>query len=469
MTAMIERALQLADVSPIDLVVAANVRGEARLASEFVDSIRERGVLEPIVAYRDSGEQLNVLYGKRRTLAAREAGLDLVPVVIVLEPDDADRLVDQLVENEHRAPLTNAERAAAYQQLAAIGLSEFEMAKRTAAPVEEVAAAIEVAGSRAATAAVVEQPTLTLQQAAEIAEFDHDPGVFAGLVETARARPDRLDHALQRLRDDRDQAQRYEEKKAELEAAGDTVIPAPPKYDSKARCKSLGELAADGGKALTPAKHRKCPGRALYLGETWDGGRRVGWAPYEACTDFTKHGHQLLWGSSTSTFPATELSAEEREQAKAARRQVIENNKAWAAAEPVRQAWLKTFIGRKTAPKGTAVFLLAALTADSTVAEARVQGSNSHARELLGLPARAYGEPDKLAELATSQQNDARALMLALTVVLAAYEGATDREAWRTARPGTARYLRFLEANGYTLSDVEQVACRKVEGTEGVA
>lgn len=464
MTSMIERALQLVDANPLDLVVAANVRGEARLAPEFVDSIRERGVLEPIVAYRDADENLNVLYGKRRTLAAREAGRDLVPVVLVLEPDDADRLVDQLVENEHRAPLTNAERAAAYQQLAAIGLSEFEMAKRTAAPVEEVAAAIEVAGSRAATAAVAQQPTLTLQQAAGIAEFDHDPEAVAELVEAARNRPDRLDHQLQRLRDDRDQAQRYEEEKAELEAAGETVVPAPPKFDSKGRSKTITELATDGGKALTAAKHRKCPGRALFLGETWDGGRRVGWTPYEACTDYVKHGHQLLWGSSTSALPAAELSAEEREQATAARREVVENNKAWAAAEPVRQAWLKTFIGRKTAPKGTAVFLLAALTADSTVADARVQGSNSHARELLGLPARAYGEPDKLAELATSQLVDARALMLALTVVLAAYEGATDREAWRTARPGTARYLRFLEANGYALSTIEQTACEKAEG-----
>jgi ParB family chromosome partitioning protein len=467
-TAMIERALQLVDINPSDLIVGANVRRGVHLDEEFVASVRERGVLEPIVAFRDTEDQLVVLYGKRRTLAAVEAGLEVVDVVVVLQPDDADRLVDQLVENDHRTPLTNAERAAAYQQLAAIGLSEFEMAKRTAAPVETVAAAIEVAGSKAASAAIAEQPALTLLQAAGIAEFDHAPELVTELVNAANTSTSTFDHRLQRLRDDRDQAQRYDEKKAELEQAGETVVAAPGPSGSTAKCMRLQALADGKGKPITEAKHRKCPGRAVFLQEEWNVNRRTGWTPVEVCTDVPGNGHRWIYASSAGTLPAAEQTPEARELATAARREVIENNKAWAAAEPVRRDWLKAFIGRKAAPKGAAMFVLAALTArsDSTVAEARTHTGNRYARELLGVADYTFNsDRDELADLAAAAATDARALMLVLTIVLAAYEAATDREAWRTAKPATARYLRFLEANGYSLSEVELLACTKAEAS----
>lgn len=49
--------------------------------------------------------------------------------------------------------------------------------------------------------------------------------------------------------------------------------------------------------------------------------------------------------------------------------------------------------------------------------------------------------------------------MIALAQVLAAYEDRTDRSDWRTVRPHVARYLRFIEAQGYALSPVERRAC----------
>ena len=54
---------------------------------------------------------------------------------------------------------------------------------------------------------------------------------------------------------------------------------------------------------------------------------------------------------------------------------------------------------------------------------------------------------------------DARALLLTLVMVLAAYEGRTDRNDWRSLRASTGRYLTQLQDLGYALADVERRAC----------
>src|SRR4051794_35294509 len=69
-------------------------------------------------------------------------------------PTVADRLVDQWVENEHRAALTNRERVHAVQQMALEGLTVGQIAKRTATAKSAVEAATKIAASQAATEAV---------------------------------------------------------------------------------------------------------------------------------------------------------------------------------------------------------------------------------------------------------------------------------------------------------------------------
>ncbi|GEL25064.1 hypothetical protein PSU4_40180 [Pseudonocardia sulfidoxydans NBRC 16205] len=72
--------VELVVVDPATLIFAANVRVDARLDAGFVNSVREQGVLQPIVAHRDSEGGLVVRFGHRRTLAAIEAGRAQVPV-----------------------------------------------------------------------------------------------------------------------------------------------------------------------------------------------------------------------------------------------------------------------------------------------------------------------------------------------------------------------------------------------------
>ncbi|GEA84706.1 ParB/RepB/Spo0J family partition protein [Cellulomonas gelida] len=82
---------------------------------ELVNSIREIGVLQPVVVRAvDDGYEL--IMGERRWRATQAAGLDVIPA-IVRETDDADLLRDALLENLHRSQLNPLEEAAAYQQL----------------------------------------------------------------------------------------------------------------------------------------------------------------------------------------------------------------------------------------------------------------------------------------------------------------------------------------------------------------
>ncbi|MGH3723795.1 MAG: ParB/RepB/Spo0J family partition protein [Mycobacterium sp.] len=93
--------------------------------AELVHSIREFGVMQPIVvrtAEDGDGTTYQLVMGERRWRATQEAGLDTIPA-IVRETADDNLLRDALLENIHRAQLNPLEEAAAYQQL----LDEFDV------------------------------------------------------------------------------------------------------------------------------------------------------------------------------------------------------------------------------------------------------------------------------------------------------------------------------------------------------
>jgi ParB family chromosome partitioning protein len=83
--------------------------------SELVHSVREFGVLQPIVV-RPKGDDFELIMGERRLRAAKEAGLPAIPAVI-RETADENMLRDALLENLHRANLNPLEEASAYKQL----------------------------------------------------------------------------------------------------------------------------------------------------------------------------------------------------------------------------------------------------------------------------------------------------------------------------------------------------------------
>lgn len=85
-------------------------------------SIRDLGLLQPLVVRRMGDDRYELIAGERRLRASRIAGLTTVPAIL-RDTDDTDLLKEALVENIHRVQLNPLEEAAAYQQL----LEDFEV------------------------------------------------------------------------------------------------------------------------------------------------------------------------------------------------------------------------------------------------------------------------------------------------------------------------------------------------------
>jgi ParB family chromosome partitioning protein len=84
--------------------------------AELVHSIKEVGLLQPIVVRQIDDGRYELIMGERRWRATTQAGLTSIPA-IVRQTEDDDMLRDALLENLHRSQLNALEEAAAYQQL----------------------------------------------------------------------------------------------------------------------------------------------------------------------------------------------------------------------------------------------------------------------------------------------------------------------------------------------------------------
>jgi ParB family chromosome partitioning protein len=89
---------------------------EEEAMAELVHSIKEIGLLQPVVVRPTGPQSYELVMGERRWRAAQQAGLESIPA-IVRQTEDADMLRDALLENLHRSQLNPLEEAAAYQQL----------------------------------------------------------------------------------------------------------------------------------------------------------------------------------------------------------------------------------------------------------------------------------------------------------------------------------------------------------------
>lgn len=119
---------------PID-AIAPNPRQPRQVfdpdeMAELVHSVREIGLLQPVVVRPVGGGRYELIMGERRWRACRDAGLELIPSIVRDAGDDA-LLRDALLENLHRSQLNPLEEAAAYDQLLAdFGCTHDELAHR---------------------------------------------------------------------------------------------------------------------------------------------------------------------------------------------------------------------------------------------------------------------------------------------------------------------------------------------------
>ncbi|MGB5755518.1 MAG: ParB/RepB/Spo0J family partition protein, partial [Acidimicrobiales bacterium] len=119
---------------PVDDIVPNEFQPRRRFDDDsleaLTESVRELGVLQPILVRPDGEERYELIAGERRWRAARLAGLATIPAV-VRSTADQGALEQAIVENLHREDLTALEEAHAYQQLVDdFGLTQDEVASR---------------------------------------------------------------------------------------------------------------------------------------------------------------------------------------------------------------------------------------------------------------------------------------------------------------------------------------------------
>ena len=96
---------------------------------QLADSIREKGVIQPLLVTKGKGNRYTLVAGERRLRAASLAGLDEVPVVLMEETGANESLELALIENIQRHDLNPIEEAAAYARL----MDEFQLTQEEVA------------------------------------------------------------------------------------------------------------------------------------------------------------------------------------------------------------------------------------------------------------------------------------------------------------------------------------------------
>ena len=402
-------------------------------------------------------------------------------------PAAADRLIDQMAENDHRAGLSTGERVLAFAELAQAGMSRAQIAKATATRSAQVKAALTASTNPLAVTTSQKYTYLTLDQAAVLSEFDDEETITALAI---AARTGQFDHAAQIARDKRAEQQARRDITGAITAAEMTLIDAPDHYDGRAR--ALHHLLDADRAEITPEAHEQCPGHAAYVREDYryvqrtaepdaeeiedddleededhqeQGEQGSRWSPRQrvstyaigyACTDFAAHGHTERYATKPARRLVSQMSAAEHAAHTAENRRIKDNNKAWASATTVRRTWLTTFAARKTSPPGAACFVAATLAAPLGLLARAGSSGHTLAHELLGAPR----TPGRAGEqmLVDERTTPARATHVALVLALAAHEEATSAQTWRTVDPAIAGYLAYLAAAGYALADVERLA-----------
>ena len=105
--------LPLSEIQPNKFQPRKNFDEES--LNDLTNSIRERGVIQPIIV-RKSDDKYEIIAGERRWLAARKAGLHEIPVVVT-DADDLKSLEFAIVENVQRHDLNPLEEALGYKRL----------------------------------------------------------------------------------------------------------------------------------------------------------------------------------------------------------------------------------------------------------------------------------------------------------------------------------------------------------------
>lgn len=440
--------------------------------SELVDSIRARGILEPILVEADvdasvssdngSGWRYRLVAGERRLRAAQEAGLLAIPALIrpALEGHDGEvaRRIDQTVENLQRKDLTPLEEAKQFGRLRELGLTQEQIARQVGVAQGTVSKRLALVKLPPAVQEAIATGDVSLETAQKLSTI-RSAKVLRELYEEASAEaepgtPWTLDRMLSDAAND--VILEAEQEAAKAKARKDLEASGKPTVDSFAHAlndKGPRLLGSSYGKLpLRPKAHEAEPCHAYYLD--------VAGKIRPVCTETKRHNKR-----GASELKAVVVGRErqpavnETPEAKAKRLQKENHLAAIATAHEGREAFLIKLLKRKVDREDLAELVVADLLADT-------RGLSSHdtetVAEFVGLGDLSVVKATAaLAELARSPAERDRVALGALVVSfelelrvnewnLIDYRGRV--RAWGRVD----RYFAWLEAKGYELSAAER-------------
>lgn len=442
--------------------IEANIRRDVKVDKPFWSSIKQDGVLIPIIVEQLDDGAYRVIDGQRRTLAAIDGELTEIPAFVVDGlKDDATRVMRQLVVNDHREAITDVDRMAAYQSLFDMDVSADAIARKTKAPKARIEAAQKVGASEVARALVVDE-ALPLDVAAELVEFADDPEIVAELVADYRDYPDGFAHEVARARADRLEKTTRQAAIERLEQAGYRLLEHSPTWQEResGRYVAVEKIYTDvqltqrafTDEQITADLPPTTPGIVVYLARNWraDG---IAFDSVGYIENPLEHGY---FAQITTTRTGTSAGPAEDEAAKEARRAVLANNKSWPIATEVRRTWIGHLLQRKTLPAGVELF-----TANGIAKQHVWSYGDEHldvAVTLLDLTSPgSYSSPSDTIRHHI-RENPTIAPRVVLAAAIARTEGELKaKDSWRhNSQAGLARYLTALAAWGYGLSELEQ-------------
>jgi ParB/RepB/Spo0J family partition protein len=243
-----------------------NLRGAVGDLTDLAASMVVVGILCPLVVIPVPGRVgvFQLIIGHRRKYAAIELGLSVVPCWVAVDEGEALSIVAQLAENGHRAGLSATEEAEAYHQLTLLDWTPEQIARVRAIPAVSVRQSLRLRELPEAARVAADAGTLTLDDAAAMAEFADDPVTISRILKSATSGWG-FRHAVASERSRRDFAAAKERVKAELVLAGVKVTAKPKGYPYSGPAVPATNLLDAHGVRLNPEVVRTMPGFAAFV------------------------------------------------------------------------------------------------------------------------------------------------------------------------------------------------------------
>lgn len=317
----------LQDIAPSKLKAhPGNPRVDVGDVTELAASIKDKGIIEPLIVAPNTPSNFVLIAGHRRLAAARVANLKTVPCLVREDlTDPAEQLETMLVENLQRTDLTAIEEAAAYQALLEFpGYTIKKITATTGRSTATVKGRLALAKLPDKARQAIHAGQVSLHDALAVTEFARDADATARLTKALGTHEFKFQ--LQRAKDKRDRERRTaaSDKQLRAELADAKIarhLELPPAY-------SAGVLRIPGGKVEA---HADC-------------GELVGWVDYRGdieygCTE--PHACQATPTGGISPVAAAERARFDKERRE---REALEVELRTAAT--VRRAWLAEVVQR---------------------------------------------------------------------------------------------------------------------------